>query len=465
MALAVTHSRSLFAEEALVPDGWARNVRVLLDDAGRISAVERDTVKASGDTELTDRVLLPAPANVHSHAFQRALAGRSERRRGNQDDFWSWREQMFDLVGRLGPDDLEAMTAQAFMEMLEAGYAAVAEFHYVHHAPDGRPYDDLAELAGRIVAAAARTGIGLTLLPVLYGFGGAGGQPLSARQRRFANDPDRFAKLLEAAGSILRLELATDARLGLAPHSLRAVVPTWLDHLWAQSSEAPIHIHIAEQAAEVRDVRAWLGARPVEWLLDHAPVDDRFCLIHATQTTPEELRAIARRGATVGLCPITEANLGDGVFPVSTWLEMGGAFGIGTDSNVRIALAEELRLLEYEQRLLSCTRAVIVTPPHESVGRSLFEQALRGGARALGRTSGSIAVGQWADLVALSRNDDRMVEQTGDGQLDAWIFAADDRVVSDVWSAGRHVVVDGRHVARSTIAPRFHAALRACTRR
>jgi len=440
----------IHADRALMPQGWVQDVRIAVDAGGRIAEAPPG---AAPDHRAG--ILLPAPGNLHSHAFQRAMAGLTERRGPDpQDSFWTWRQLMFRFLEQLTPEDVQAIAAMVQVEMLEAGFAAVGEFHYLHHQPGGTPYARISELSERIAAAAAETGIGLTLLPVLYQQGGCDGRPLGPGQDRFGNDIDRFARLAEGAAEALSA-LPGDAVLGLAPHSLRAVPPGALAQL-AEVGLGPLHMHLAEQRAEVEEVRAVLGARPVEWLLANAEVDARWCLVHCTQMTPEETGALARTGAVAGLCPITEANLGDGIFEGARWLAAGGRFGIGSDSNIRIALSGELRTLEYSQRLRERARAVLATQEH-SAGRRLFEAAAEGGAQALGRGAGRIAPGAWADLVALDAQALALVGRAGDTALDSWVFAADDRLVRDVWAAGRHVVRAGRHVARDAVAARFRA--------
>ena len=314
---------SIFAREALLPEGWARDVRLGIGDDGLIASVVADTVPAADDNRAA--ILLPAPSNLHSHAFQRAMAGLTERRGHGRDSFWTWRALMYRFAAAITPEDVEAIAALVQMEMLEAGYAAVGEFHYLHHAPDGGGYADPAEMSVRIAAAAAATGIGLTHLPVLYAFGGAGGAPLSEGQRRFGSDLDRFLNLVAAAAGAIRA-LPADARIGIAPHSLRATTPEVLAAAVAAFPDGPIHIHVAEQMQEVRDIEGWLGARPVAWLLANHAVDRRWCLIHATHMTGSETADLARSGATAGLCPITEANLGDGVFPIEDFRAGGGRY-------------------------------------------------------------------------------------------------------------------------------------------
>lgn len=436
----------IFATTALLPEGWARDVRVCLS-GGAIETVTPGGAAQPGDIRVS--TLLPALSNLHSHAFQRAMAGMTEHRVAGRDSFWTWRALMYRFTGHLTPEQVEAIAAQVFMEMQEAGYAAVGEFHYLHHQPDGAPYAEIAELSQRIFAAADVTGIGLTHLPVLYSYGGAGAQPLATGQERFGNTVDRFATLLEAARAAARA-LPADTRVGIAPHSLRATTPADLARVLPLAQGTPIHIHVAEQPQEVADISAWLGARPVDWLLDNAPVGPDWCLVHATHMTPSETEALARTGAVAGLCPITEANLGDGPFNGPGWLAAGGAFGIGSDSNVRISLTEELRMLEYSQRLRDLARNVLVQGAG-SVGQALYTGAALGGARALGRRAGQIAPGCLADLTAIDADHPTLCALRPDQLLDGLVFAASDAVVTDVWSAGRHCVRGGRHIHRDAI--------------
>ncbi|MGV8950809.1 MAG: formimidoylglutamate deiminase [Cypionkella sp.] len=446
----------IFAKHALLAAGWAENTRIQVLD-GQISRMETGVAAQAGDV-LVD-TLLPALSNLHSHTFQRAMAGMTEYRAAGRDSFWTWRELMYAFVNRLTPAQMEAIAALVFMEMQEAGYAAVAEFHYVHHQPGGAPYADLAELSKRIFAAASATQIGLTHLPVLYTYGGAGAAPLGAGQMRFGNDVDRFNRLVDACREGLGA-LPQDARLGIAPHSLRSTNPQDLAAVLAARSEGPVHIHIAEQPKEVRDIEAWLGARPVEWLLANAPVNRDWCLIHATHMTEAETQAMARSGAVAGLCPVTEANLGDGPFNGPSYLDMDGAFGVGSDSNVLISLTEELRTLEYSQRLRDLARNVMVKT-EGSVGETLYLGAAKGGAQALGRNAGNIRAGALADLVAIDSTSPALCALTRAQLLDGLVFAAKDNVVTDLWSAGRHAVRDGRHIDRERIVAEYRRAVTA----
>jgi formimidoylglutamate deiminase len=441
----------LNAKTALLADGWAQDVEVTID-GGRITGIATGR-PAPGSLGC----LLPAPVNLHSHAFQRAMAGMTERRSAEQDSFWTWRQLMYRFLDRLTPDDVQAIAAFVQMEMAEAGYAAVAEFHYLHHAQGGVPYADRAEMSARIAAAAAETGLGLTLLPVLYQQGGCDGRALGAGQLRFGNDADGFGALWQGAGRALA-SLPEDSRLGVAPHSLRAVSRDGLDFARDLAPDAPLHLHIAEQAAEVTEVQATYGARPVEWLLASQPVDARWCLIHATQMEPQETAALAATGAVAGLCPMTEANLGDGIFDGLRFVAAGGRWGVGSDSNLRISLSEELRLLEYSQRLQHRSRALLAAA-ERSTGRVLLESAAQGGAQAAGRGAGMIREGEWADLLALDMTSTDLDGRQSDAILDAWIFAGDDRMVTEVWSAGRHIVTGGRHKAREVITSRYRRTM------
>lgn len=445
----------LLAKSALLPDGWARDVMVQIGEDGRITSLDPVTKSISVDHHVD--ILVPAPGNVHSHAFQRAMAGLTEQRgtRG-QDSFWTWRQLMFRFLDRLTPQDVQAIAAQVQMEMLESGYGAVGEFHYLHHQPGGIPYDDLGEMSARIAAAAQQTGIGLTMLPVLYQQGGVDGRPLGPGQIRFGNDPDRFFRLLEAAGQAVS-GLPKDTNMGAAPHSLRAVSRDALREI-VTNTTGPLHLHLAEQKAEVDEISTAYGARPVQWLLDNQPPDQRWCLIHCTQMLPKETIGLAQTGAVAGLCPITEGSLGDGIFDGTRWLQAGGATAIGSDSNIRIALSEELRQLEYSQRLKDHARAVFARPGG-STGRFLYDAVLAGGAQALGRKSGAIAPGQFADLTALNSDAPDLIGRQEDTVLDTWIFATGDDLVRDVWSAGRHVVKDGYHIARDAITAQYRACL------
>ncbi|MCH2077235.1 MAG: formimidoylglutamate deiminase [Rhodobacteraceae bacterium] len=445
----------IFSARALVEDTWQKDVLVEVGETGLIEriAVEEEP---SSDAVKVDS-LLPAIANLHSHSFQRAMAGMTEYRAKGQDSFWTWRTLMYQFLEHLTPEHIEAIAGQVFVEMLEAGYASVGEFHYVHHQPGGTHYASQTELSDRIFAAADQTGIGLAHLPVLYSYGGAGKQELVEGQTRFGHSVDQFAQLMEALQSRL-LEANPDTTLGIAPHSLRATSPDELAQVTASFGNGPVHIHIAEQPKEVADISDWLGARPVEWLLDHENVASNWCLIHATHMTETETVDFATTGAVAGLCPITESNLGDGIFNGTDFLAAGGAFGVGSDSNVRISLSEELRTLEYSQRLRDISRNLMV-PGEGSVGHSLYKRAAEGGAQALSRNAGGIAVGKLADLTAINSNHPYLCALSEDQLINGFCFAADDSVVTDVWSAGRHMVKAGRHVHRDAVFSNYRTAM------
>ncbi|HVY81868.1 MAG TPA: formimidoylglutamate deiminase [Steroidobacteraceae bacterium] len=445
--------QSVHFESALLPQGWAAQVRVGIA-GGVIASIERGVAPRAEDERAS--VGLPGLSNVHSHAFQRAMAGLTEHRGPSADSFWTWRELMYHFVGRITPDDAEAIAAHAFMEMLEAGFTRVGEFHYLHHDPSGKPYANIAEMAVRVAAAVAQTGIALTLLPVFYAHGGFGGSPPTQGQRRFINSVDQFARLLEASREVVApLEHAV---VGVAPHSLRAVTPQELAAVAPLAGTGPIHIHAAEQTREVEDCVAWSGQRPVEWLLASAPVDRRWCLVHSTHVTKAEALALARSGAVVGLCPITEANLGDGMFPAASFLNAKGAVGIGTDSNVLISAAQELRQLEYSQRLRDRMRNVLAGGANRSTGRTLYDAALQGGTQAMG-ARGGFEVGAPADFFSLDAGDVRFAGREGDQILDTFVFAGGERCIDCVWRAGRKVVSGGRHHARPQIEARYRTAL------
>ncbi len=438
--------QALFFDHALLPDGWAHDVRLQIE-AGRIARIEHNTQPQPGDARHA--AALPGLPNLHSHAFQRGMAGLAETRGPAGDSFWTWREIMYRFLDGMEPEDVEAISAQAFIEMLEGGFTRVGEFHYLHHDRAGLPYADPAELSRRVASAAATAGIRLTLLPVFYAHGGFGGAPPSPGQRRFVSTLDGFARLL---GSVRGLD---GVAIGVAPHSLRAVTPQELAAVCAMQPSGPLHIHAAEQVREVEECLAWSGARPVEWLLDHAAVDGRWCLIHATHMTPGETERLARSGAVAGLCPVTEANLGDGIFPGAAFHALGGRYGVGSDSNVAISAAAELRLLEYGQRLQSRARNVLAAGEGSSTGRALFDAALAGGAAALGAPLPRLAEAEPADLVSLSPGLDYA---RGDRILDGWIFA--NSAVDAVWVGGKQLVSAGRHRDREAVENQTRQALR-----
>lgn len=435
---------SYFADHALLPSGWAERVRIDVAD-GDIAAIR--PAAAPDGAERLHGIAVPGMADLHSHSFQRAMAGLAERAGPEGDSFWSWREVMYRFLARLSPDDIEAIAAQLYVELLKHGYTAVAEFHYLHNDPVGQPYENQGELAERILAAAGATGIGLTLLPVLYQTSQFGGQPPTEGQRRFVMTTDAFLAMVDKL--MHRHRRDPQVRIGIAPHSLRAVPPEPLrmaiDAITAADAAAPLHIHAAEQTKEVEDCIAWSGKRPVEWLLENAGIGERWCLVHCTHMTPHEIRALAQSGAVVGLCPTTEGNLGDGVFPLPAFLAAGGRFGIGTDSNVATSPVEELRWLEYVQRLVARARNLTEKTTGAATGASLYRRALAGGAQALGRPVGALAQGKRADIVVLDPDHPALVGRSGDTLLDSWIFSGNDNPVRDVMVGGHWVVRDRFH--------------------
>jgi formimidoylglutamate deiminase len=446
----------LFARDALLPSGWARDVLVDIGADGSIRSVDV-AFEPPTDAERVQGPLLPGMLNVHSHAFQRALAGLTERGGPRTDNFWTWRTEMYRFLERIGPEEQEAIATQLYTELLKAGYTCVGEFHYLHHDPAGQPYADRAEMARRVRAAAATTGIRLTLLPVFYAHADFGGAPPVPAQRRFIHDTDGFLRLVAS------LAQADGDVVGVAPHSLRAVTPRELAEIIGFAREklagAPLHIHAAEQRKEVEDCVNWCGERPVAWLLAHAAIDARWCIVHATHMTPEETRDLAATGAVVAVCPTTEADLGDGVFPAIAYLDEGGQLAIGGDSHVGVDPFLELRLVDAVQRLTVEKRNVLARDG-ESSGLRLYQAALAGGARALSQNVGAIAVGLRADLIVLNSDDPALAEHTASTVLDAAIFGPGRRIVRDVMVAGRWVIGEGHHADEEAILLRYRQTLK-----
>ena len=445
--------RALFAERALLPTGWARDVRVELGGDGRIEAVSPGA--AIDGAEYCGGTLVPGMPNLHSHAFQRAMAGLAERAGtgGQADSFWTWRSLMYGFVARLTPERVRDVAAQLQVECLKAGYTAIAEFHYLHNDMDGAPYADAAAMGRAVLEARAQSGIAVTHLPVLYMRGGFDGRALAGGQLRFRGTPDSIAGMLDA----LKGEACAEVRLGVALHSLRAVPKDAMRDMLAladaRDPACPVHIHVAEQPLEVEDCLAATGARPVEWLLREMPVDGRWCLVHATHMTAEETRALAATGAVAGLCPSTEGNLGDGLFPLEAYLKAGGRFGVGSDSHVSVDPREELRWLDYGQRLVTGRRSMDLGARH--VGAHLWRAAVEGGCRALGRDAGRIAPGARADLLVLDEMHPALWGREDDRILDALVFAGLSSPVRHTMVGGRWVVRDGHHPAEEAVAARF----------
>jgi formimidoylglutamate deiminase len=442
---------AIFADEVLTLDGWIKDARIVIE-AGQVASVTAGVEAEAGDERHA--VLVPGMSNVHSHAFQRAIAGLTEMPGPGNDNFWSWRDLMYRFALSFDPDQIEAVAAQLYVEMLEAGFTRVGEFHYLHHDKDGRQYADIAEHSVRIAQAAGITGIGLTLLPVFYAHSQFGGQAPGHGQRRFVNDVSSFARLLEGAQKAV--QILNHSKVGIAPHSLRAATIEEIRELQQLEFGGPVHIHIAEQVKEVEDSIAFSGKRPVEYLLENSNADGRWCFVHATHMTDAETIAMADRGVVAGLCPITEANLGDGFFQAPLFLDHGGAISVGSDSNVQIGVGAELRQLEYSQRLLHRARNVIATKGR-STGRTLFDEAVAGGGRALMHETG-IAEGRPADFISLEQVFD--VGHRGDQILDNWVFG-DGMRVDSVWVHGDKVVSGGRHRDRERIGQRFAGVMRA----
>ena len=450
-------SQTLFCEHVLLADGWASNVTLEIDERGSIASIECDTVRGPNSMILAGPVV-PALQNLHSHAFQRAMAGLAEIAGSTDDSFWTWRDTMYRLVGQMSPDDVEAVTTKLYSELLRGGFGHVAEFHYFHHALAKVGRSDGFEMSSRILRSAETAGIGLTHLPVFYAHSGFGGQAPNDGQRPFLHDVDSFLALLDRLAPACA---SADVRLGLAIHSLRAATPEEMRAvLSAEQTGGPIHIHVAEQEREVEDCLAWSGRRPVSYLLDEIAVDKRWCAIHATHMTADETARLARSGAVAGLCPATEANLGDGIYPATEFLAQGGRLGIGTDSHVATSVAEELRVLEYGQRLRDRRRNRLVSGPGASVGRTLIEASLSGGAQASGLAVSGIRVGARADLVVLDGANPFIATAKDDQILDRWIFALGSEAVRDVMVRGDFVVREGRHRAEERINSDFARALK-----
>jgi formimidoylglutamate deiminase len=447
-------STKLHFASVLTPEGWREDVTLSAGPDGMISALKPGTVQGA---LRVSGIALPAMPNVHSHAHQRFMLGLAERAGPGADSFWTWREAMYGFALRLSPDDLEAVAAQLYVEMLKAGFSVVGEFQYLHHQPDGTPYADPAEMSLRCLAAAGTAGIAITILPTLYAHGGFGGQPPAPGQRRFINGADGLLKIVER----LSIQVGELCRVGISPHSLRAVTPALLrEVLAALPPAAPIHIHVAEQVKEVEDCLAACRRRPVEMLLEEFDLSSRWTAIHATHMTAEETEALARSGAITGLCPTTEANLGDGIFPATAYMKAGGMIAIGSDSHITVSPAEDLRMLEYSQRLREQTRNALASGPGQSTGRTMFEASLKGGARSMCQPVGAIAPGYRCDIAVLDTEHPLLAGRKNDAALDTWIFSGGNALVKDVFAAGRHVVNDRRHIHEDMIARNFRRALR-----
>jgi formiminoglutamate deiminase len=446
-------------ERALLPEGIRRDVAVTFGPDGRFSVVGA----ATGDEPVVRGLALPGMPNLHSHAFQRAMAGSAEVASGAEHSFWGWREVMYRFVERLTPDETAAIAAFAYLEMLEAGYTSVAEFHYLHHAPSGAPYAEPTALADAVRQGARLAGIRHLLLPTLYQSGNFGGSPLAGAQRRFANDTGSFVRLFEA----LDAAPAGLETTGVAFHSLRAVPREAIAEIvtaLGKRASCPIHIHVAEQAREVRDCEAFSGRRPIEYLLGLGVVDARWCLVHATHATLAELKALAASGAVAGLCATTESNLGDGRFALDEFLAAGGRFGIGSDSHVSLDPREELRSLEYTLRAWRERRVIAVDTARPNSGAFLYARALEGGCQAMGQECAGLAAGAPADLVVLDTDRAEYAGLDEAALLDAYVFAPRPAAIREVWVGGEQLIKDGRHRARESIAAGYRACVTRLTR-
>ncbi|KQQ47421.1 N-formimino-L-glutamate deiminase [Duganella sp. Leaf126] len=447
----------LLARHALLPGGWRDDVLLTWDAGGTLTAVTPDAPAPPGENIACVTYALPGMINLHSHSFQRALAGRTECAGADSDDsFWTWRDLMYRFARNITPDQIEAIAAQLFADCLRHGYTSVCEFHYVQRQPDGNWYDRPAETAERVIAAARLAGIGVTMLPVLYSYSGFNESPLTPAQQRFRTDADDVLRVIEALAGLRDGQ----TEVGVAPHSLRAASLAQIGAVVAALPPGrPVHLHIAEQQAEVRQSLAQTGRRPVELLYDQVPVDGRWCLVHATHLTPGEVRSIAASGAVAGLCPTTEANLGDGVFPLQAFLAAGGRFGIGSDSHVSHSPVEELRWLEYGQRLHHQRRNIAVSTGQRQVGDFLWQGALQGGAQAAGRPVGALAPGRRADVLVLDDAHPVLCGLALSEVLGSLVFSGNDNLVRDVMVGGRWVVRNAQHVAQQAIAARFRQTM------
>ncbi|MEL7450733.1 MAG: formimidoylglutamate deiminase [Pseudomonadota bacterium] len=450
---------TLFCRRALLPDGWAHNVRLRISATGMLQEVTPDCRQHVGENA---GIVVPGMPNAHSHAFQRAMAGLAEHRTSSADSFWTWRDTMYWFADRIQPDDLQRIAAQVYVEMLKGGFTSVAEFHYLHHQPDGTPFANPATLSMSLLDAAAHVGIGQTLLPVLYVGANFGEHRPAPAQRRFVNSPDRLLAILASCRRYL--PAPNQQRVGLALHSLRAVPEDAANEVLAGLNEvspgSPVHIHVAEQTAEVDNCFKWSGQRPVKWLLEHLPVDEQWCLVHATHINAEELAGIVESGAVVGLCPTTEANLGDGLFPLRSFLDADGQLAVGSDSNVSVSVTEELRWLEYGQRLRHQSRNVSADKRTPHTGEALFTRALAGGRQALGQAVGRLERGFRADLLVLDDTSPLLANTPDHALLDSLVFAGNQPLVRDVMVAGRWCVRDFRHHAEASIRADYNRTVK-----
>ena len=440
-------------KRALLGKAWASDVAVEVDDRGTITSIETDV------GGVHQGCLLPGLSNLHSHAHQRAMAGFTERASSREDNFWTWRKTMYQFLDAMQPHHLMAIASQLYLEMLLAGYTHVAEFQYLHHQANGQQYDNIAEMSLRTLQAAQQVGIGFTSLPVHYQYGGFGGQVITAQQTRFFNTPEDFLKLIELVEAASKGD--DNANVGVAGHSLRATSKESFSHILSCLAirEMPIHLHVAEQLKEVEDCEHYFGVRPVNYCLDNFDVNSNWCLVHATHMSESETLRLASSDAVVGLCPTTEANLGDGFFKANLYLEAGGKLGIGSDSHISTSPIEELRWFEYGQRLLHKSRNQLADKHNLSTGKHLFDIALQGGAQACGRKTGVIDIGYRADFMVLDLDNPLLIGRNDDRLIDSWVFSGNTSSISDVYVGGRHVISDGRHQDQEKINQGFRATM------
>ena len=450
----------LFFQTMFSGSEWLNNALIDIDKNGIIKSLVSE-VKSSDADEVFSGTSLPGMPNLHSHAFQRAMAGLSEISGSGENNFWTWQKVMYEFLTKLSPEDLEAIACQLYVEMLKGGYTSVAEFHYLHNDKNGDRFENPSEMSDRIFAASNETGIGLTHLPVLYAHGGFGALAPHEGQKRFLHNINQFQLLLEK----LKKHYGNDKqrKIGMALHSLRAVSPEMAKDAVALMSDEPIHIHISEQTKEVDQCVDWSGQRPVEWLLENINVDRRWCLIHATHMTDAEIIALAQTHAAVGLCPTTEANLGDGLFSLKKFMCQNGLIGIGSDSNTSVYVAEELRLLEYGQRLTLKRRNIGAISEGDSTGETLFKMALSGGSQALNQPIGSLTPGHRADIIVLNNQHPVLLGRTGSAIIDSWIFTGGRELISDVFVAGQHLVKNHRHIRQEDIERSYRKTIKSLT--
>jgi formimidoylglutamate deiminase len=448
-----------YAKRAYIEQCWQENVQISVDEQGIISAIKSDI--SEKNVPWINGPLIPGMPNLHSHAFQRAMAGLTEFAHAEQQDsFWSWRDKMYGMVDRLSPEHIRSITQYLYIEMLKAGYTSVAEFHYIHHDEQGKPYADIAEMAKQISAAADTCGIGLTITPALYSWSNFNDQPATHGQRRFINTTEQYLTLQQATAHAVSAK--SHQYTGICFHSLRAVNSQQINEvLTAIPTDRPIHIHISEQQKEVNDCLQWRGLRPVEYLYQHHTVDERWCLVHATHLTENEIQLIAQSKAVVGICTTTEANLGDGFFPLPEYLKLQGRFGIGSDSHVSVNVPEEIRWLEYEHRLKTQQRNCLLNGRSGSSGKMLYQNALIGGAQALGQPVGAIAVGKRADWLVLDAKNPFVATADSSAIFDRWLFGNTQQLITDVAVGGKWVIQNGHHAAEDSTNESFIRTLHA----